>query len=78
VSVCPGEKFMGSSPYWYFVDYEDDFNSTLQKLRERDFKAGRYNPVIPMPEFPIKIMKKSLRLIGEREFVYLFIRMILL
>jgi hypothetical protein len=44
---------MGSSPYWYFVDYEDDFNSALQKLREREFKAGRYNPVIPMPEFPI-------------------------
>lgn len=44
---------MGSSPYWYFVDYEDDFNLALQKLREREFKAGRYNPVIPMPEFPI-------------------------
>lgn len=44
---------MGSSPYWYFVDYEDDFNAALLKLREKEFKAGRYNPVVPFPEFPI-------------------------
>jgi hypothetical protein len=44
---------MGSSPYWYFVPYEEDRNAALQKLREREFLAGRYNPVIDFPEFPI-------------------------
>lgn len=44
---------MGADLYWYFVNYEDDFNAALQKLREREFKAGRYNPVIPFPKFPI-------------------------
>jgi hypothetical protein len=39
--------------YYYFVPYQKDINSALQKLREREFKAGRYNPVIEFPEFPI-------------------------
>ncbi|MBR1091545.1 hypothetical protein JQ621_29145 [Bradyrhizobium manausense] len=44
---------MGAHPYWYFVPYEDDFGAALQKLREREFQAGRYNPVTPFPTFPI-------------------------
>jgi hypothetical protein len=44
---------MGSSPYWYYVKYEDDKNNALKKLRQREFEAGRYNPVIDFPEFPI-------------------------
>jgi hypothetical protein len=44
---------MGAHPYWYFVPYEDDFGAALQKLREREFQAGRYNPVTPFQTFPI-------------------------
>ena len=44
---------MGASPYWYFVNYEPDINLALQKLRRREFEAGRYNPVIPMLDFPL-------------------------
>jgi hypothetical protein len=34
-------------PYWYFVKYQPDLNVALQELRQREFDAGRYNPVIP-------------------------------
>jgi hypothetical protein len=44
---------MGGHPWFYFVDYEPDINAALQKLREREFQAGRYNPVIDFPEFPV-------------------------
>jgi hypothetical protein len=44
---------MGGHAYWYFVNYEDDVGSALEKLRQREFKAGRYNPVIPFLDFPI-------------------------
>lgn len=44
---------MGASLYWYVVPYEPDINSALQKLREREFQAGRYNPVTPFPEFQV-------------------------
>src|SRR5436853_7058907 len=44
---------MGGHPYFYFVKYEPDINAALQKLREREFAAGRYNPVIPFLEFPL-------------------------
>jgi hypothetical protein len=44
---------MGGHPWFYFVDYEPDVNAALQKLREREFRAGRYNPVVWFPEFPV-------------------------
>lgn len=44
---------MGGEPWFYLVDYESDINSALQKLRQREFKAGRYNPVISFPQYPI-------------------------
>ena len=44
---------MGGHAWFYFVDYEEDINSALQKLREREFRAGRYNPVTWFPEFPV-------------------------
>lgn len=44
---------MGASPYWYTVTYQPDIEAALQELREREFQAGRYNPVIPFPNFPI-------------------------
>ena len=44
---------MGGHPWFYFVDYEPDINAALQKLREREFRAGRYNPAVDFPEFPV-------------------------
>ncbi|MCX5514452.1 hypothetical protein C3941_15365 [Kaistia algarum] len=44
---------MGAHPYWYIVPYESDVSAALGKLREREFNAGRYNPVIEFPEFPV-------------------------
>jgi len=38
---------MGGEPYWYYVPYRDDLQAALDDLREREFRAGRYNPVIP-------------------------------
>jgi hypothetical protein len=42
---------MGGHPYWYFVPYESDAQKALDSLRDREFKAGRYNPVIRFLEF---------------------------
>src|SRR5262245_56561799 len=44
---------MGGHPYWYVVPYESDIDAALQKLRQREFEAGRYNPVIRFLQFPI-------------------------
>ena len=44
---------MGGHLWFYFVDYDVDVNSALQRLREREFQAGRYNPVIDFPDFPV-------------------------
>lgn len=46
---------MGGHPWFYFVDYDADVNSALQRLRVREFQAGRYNPVIAFPEFPVTV-----------------------
>ncbi len=44
---------MGAEPYFYFVKYNADIDAALQELREREFRAGRYNPVVPHLSFPI-------------------------
>lgn len=44
---------MGAHPYWYFVPYQRDINQALQELREREFQAGRYSPVMRFPKFPV-------------------------
>lgn len=44
---------MGGHPWFYYVDYEPDINAALQRLRQREFLAGRYNPAIDFPEFPV-------------------------
>ncbi len=44
---------MGAHPYYYFVEYQEDIEAALQDLRQREFEAGRYNPVEPFPTFPI-------------------------
>ena len=33
---------MGVDSYWHYVPYEEEANNALQKLREREFEAGRY------------------------------------
>jgi hypothetical protein len=33
---------MGAEPWDYFVPYENDIQAALDKLREREFRAGRY------------------------------------
>ena len=44
---------MGAHPYYYFVKYQPDVEAALHDLRQREFEAGRYNPVQPLPRFPI-------------------------
>lgn len=44
---------MGAEPYWYYTKYQPDLNAALQMLREQEFQAGRYNPVIWVLDFPI-------------------------
>ena len=44
---------MGAHPYYYFVEYQPDVGAALQALRQREFQAGRYNPVVAFPEFPV-------------------------
>ena len=44
---------MGAHPYYYFVKHQSDVETALQELKEREFEAGRYNPVQPFLRFPI-------------------------
>jgi hypothetical protein len=44
---------VGAHPYWYFVPYNEDVDAALQALRDREFKAGRYNPATMFPNFPV-------------------------
>jgi hypothetical protein len=34
---------MGAEPWDYFVPYEEDIDAALQKLRRREFEAGRFH-----------------------------------
>jgi hypothetical protein len=44
---------MGGQPWFYFVEYQSDVGSALHQLQKREFEAGRYNPVVMFPEFPV-------------------------
>jgi hypothetical protein len=46
-------KDMGAEPYYYFVKYNADVDAALQELRDQEFQAGRYNPVMRHLSFPI-------------------------
>ena len=37
----------------YFVPYEGDIQAALDKLKEREFRAGRYNPAMRSIPFPV-------------------------
>lgn len=41
---------MGAHPWVYVVPYQQDVRRAMLQLREREFRAGRYNPVMPFPE----------------------------
>jgi hypothetical protein len=43
---------MGSHAYWYFVPFQPNAQAALDELREREFRSGRYNPVMWFP-FPL-------------------------
>ena len=53
VLIVTSQIFAGGEPYWYFVKYEKNLNGALQRLRQEEFNAGRYNPVIAHIDFPI-------------------------
>jgi len=44
---------MSGHPWFYYVPYQPDIYKALQELRRTEFAAGRYNPVIWFPEFPV-------------------------
>jgi len=46
---------MGADPYFYYVDYDEDKNNALQKLRQREFEAGRYSPVMYQWDIPFPL-----------------------
>jgi hypothetical protein len=46
---------MGGHPWFCFVAYQSDINRALQELRRREFEAGRYNPVMWEPPFPVDL-----------------------
>ena len=50
---------MGAHPYWYAVKYRPEIETALADLREREFRAGRYNPVMPFISFPITAQSPS-------------------
>jgi hypothetical protein len=44
---------MGGHAWFYFVEYQPSLDAALQALRKREFEAGRYNPAVRFPEFPV-------------------------
>jgi hypothetical protein len=40
---------MGGVPYFYFVKHQRDVDNALRDLRQREFDAGRYFPVVMFP-----------------------------
>ncbi|MGA7324936.1 MAG: hypothetical protein WBX25_10745 [Rhodomicrobium sp.] len=50
---------LGGHPYWYFVPYQDDIQEALNALRQREFRAGRYNPAMWFPNFPVDLNAPS-------------------
>ena len=46
------EALVGANPYFYFTPYQKDIQAALQALREREFKAGRYDPAMQTADPP--------------------------
>ena len=41
---------MGAHPWFYLVPYQQDVRRAMMDLREREFRAGRYNPAVAFPD----------------------------
>src|SRR5262245_3413224 len=46
---------MGAHAWWYFVAYDADVERALGALRDAEFAAGRYYPVVRFPAFPVDV-----------------------
>jgi len=44
---------MGGHEWFYYVPYQPNIDKALQELKQIEFAAGRYNPVIRFLDFPI-------------------------
>jgi hypothetical protein len=44
---------MGGHEWFYYVPYQPDVDKALQELKQIEFAAGRYNPVIRFLDFPL-------------------------
>lgn len=42
---------MGGEPWFYIVPYQPDIGKALGDLKQREFEAGRYNPVQPFQSY---------------------------
>jgi hypothetical protein len=40
---------MGAVPWFYIVPYQPSVRRAMLELREREFRAGRYHPVVAFP-----------------------------
>ncbi|KAI9134979.1 hypothetical protein [Acaryochloris sp. CCMEE 5410] len=43
---------MGSQPYYYFCEFQEDADIALQQLRQHEFEQGRYYPAATHLDFP--------------------------
>jgi hypothetical protein len=50
---------MGAHPYWYFVPYDASPAAALDRLRRREFEAGRYSPVVRAIDFADPIQREA-------------------
>ena len=50
---------MGAEPYWYFVDYEEDIQSALDKLRQQVFEGGAFNGAEFNPSTPEEALEMA-------------------
>ena len=46
---------MGADSYFYYVKFEENKENALQKLRQREFEAGRYAPVMFQWDIPFPL-----------------------
>lgn len=52
---------MAAQPYWYLVPWEEEPQDALDLLRQREFEAGRYNPVMTRLDFVEPAFSKQYR-----------------
>jgi hypothetical protein len=50
---------MGAEPYWYFVDYDVDVQSALDKLRTQVFESGEFNGAEFNPSTPEEALEMA-------------------